>query len=66
MIANIAMCVWLYWKTPLLQQWQVWGWHTRFINLLVILSVAMMIYFIVLRLSGLKWRDFLNQTEIME
>jgi len=61
LLATSAMTVWLWWASPGLDHWLMWRWPQRVEHLILLIVVAMTIYFILLRLSGVRSRHFLME-----
>lgn len=58
LLANGFMAAWLYVWTPQLSEWLGWGWEQRVWKLLFLITIAVMIYFTLLYLSGIRAKQF--------
>lgn len=58
LIANIAMGTFLWFTSTKLSIWFQYGWKQRVIHLMPLLLGAAIVYFMVLAICGIRWRDF--------
>lgn len=58
LFANAVIAVFLWWSAGSINIWLDMSWQQRFLHVFVIGIVAIIIYFICLWLSGMRWKDF--------
>jgi len=57
-LANGLLLAWLWFYSPDLSQWLVWGWAGRLLTLALIVVVSMVMYALALFISGMRVRHF--------
>ncbi len=58
LLANGVMALWLWWGSDSLNQWFAWHWWIKAGHLFYLIAVAMILYFAILRVMGMRVRDF--------
>jgi len=56
--ANVSLAVFCYFASPNVAAWINWGWKLRLLHLMLLSLGAIVLYFGVLRLSGMRWQEF--------
>lgn len=57
-LANTALCIFCFFISPPVETWLNWNWQLRVSHLTILMVGAMLIYFGILRMLGLKWQEF--------
>ena len=57
LLANTALCAFYYWISPKIDSWLSWSWELRLMHLFPLLLGAIVLYFSVLWLAGMRWHE---------
>jgi putative peptidoglycan lipid II flippase len=59
-IANLLICIWYYFMQDNISIWTTWNGHQKILHLLYLMLPAILFYLIILRLCGLRLKQFMH------
>ena len=62
LLANSALCLFLYWAAAATPIWINWDWQQRFSHIFLLGITAIIIYIVMLWISGLRYHDLKAQS----